>query len=1236
MDTPPTQENLLRWYLLGATTPDEEAEIEQRLKQEEDARDELRLVEEDLIDDYARGALPSDERELFEQHFLSTPDRREKLDFAAAALNYVAKQEPLSDGSVSAHLTRKINARRGQEPDESNVAEDFTAKLLSLAKKIYFPYWKITVTASVLVLIVLFAWRPWWQRYELKRGIEALNLAYSRERPFGARVTQLNYAPFVVKKGDGQDDRNEVERDRAARILLDAMHDFKSPASHHALGVYYLTEKKIELAISEFEIALKGAPNDARLHSDMGAALLELSRAESVGASGRSLRTFDNCLGHLNKAIELDNTLLEPLFNRALLRQSAGLSSLAKEDWELYLQKDPASPWSVEARHYLEEIEKQIKKNALKLTDLYREYLQAVSRNDRASAWLVFNQGYSRTGNSIYDQILDEFLASVQNSGINDDSLQRQRLNDLKSLIRANSEDAFFRDAINRYLSASPRSLLKLSSARQLARQAYRSFADASDFKSAIGAYEKSIFLFEQEGDVPESLATKLWRSYCLLQQSYDQQEAAKFFRVLESSQVLKYKHLQSIAYIALSNIKSMRREYSDVREFCSLAADLSREIGDWSGQMRSLNNLAGAYREIGNPRKSWQAAIQGIEIGQKIYADASQLIGYYAISARNFSEMGLYAAAMEYSQVAIRLGYEMGSPPFVMSRYLPLLAELYYKLGKEPEAAEAMQAAMTYADSRKHESAGDEMRSYILLQLARAERRKGRPANALELISTVAPPGKVPYSWFSYAAAKERAFSMVATGDRVAARKELHSLLSQEATSREAIREVDFRNSYFNNSQTIYDLAIDIESALSDDPARGFEYSEASRAKSLLDSVHGGAIVTPQPARFDKQGSVQNDLKDIGENNIQIFLNRTARSLSLKEIQQRMPAQWQILQFAVLEDKILSWLISRERVEFSAVFVSQERLNGLIKDYLEELSSSSMGEGVNHLFIGKELFALLIEPIKEKLDPNLSICLVLDKSLHAIPFGTLPVKSSGRYLLEEYAITYSASASMFILTSELAHEKENISEERLLSVAVSDFRKRAKDLPCAESESLEIGEHYSVRKSFVNAQAVKDSVLSAMTEASVIHFTTHYVADKTDALKSSLLLFSENSDDGPANRLAAYEIYRTPLPKTRLAILSACTTQTEEILNGEGAIGLSRSFRVAGVPIVVSTLWEIDSCASSVLMKEFHQIRRRGGRSTAEALRQAQINLLHLQQSMYRHPYYWGAFIASGGASKF
>lgn len=74
----------LRAYLVGALAEDE-AEIFDELSFTDDSfAEELNAAEKDLVDIYVRGELAGAELENFKNHYLASPMRREKIEFAGA------------------------------------------------------------------------------------------------------------------------------------------------------------------------------------------------------------------------------------------------------------------------------------------------------------------------------------------------------------------------------------------------------------------------------------------------------------------------------------------------------------------------------------------------------------------------------------------------------------------------------------------------------------------------------------------------------------------------------------------------------------------------------------------------------------------------------------------------------------------------------------------------------------------------------------------------------------------------------------------------------------------------------------------------------------------------------------------------------------------------------------------------------------------------------------------------
>jgi CHAT domain-containing protein len=138
--------------------------------------------------------------------------------------------------------------------------------------------------------------------------------------------------------------------------------------------------------------------------------------------------------------------------------------------------------------------------------------------------------------------------------------------------------------------------------------------------------------------------------------------------------------------------------------------------------------------------------------------------------------------------------------------------------------------------------------------------------------------------------------------------------------------------------------------------------------------------------------------------------------------------------------------------------------------------------------------------------------------------------------------------------------------------------------------------------------------------------------------LFSGLALAGANRRDeaGPGEEdgiLTAEEIASLDLSGVRWAVLSACDTGIGDIRAGEGVFGLRRAFRVAGVEILVTSLWPVEDEASRAWMKLFYEQRFTEGHDTAAAVHQASLDMLIARRAAGQstHPFFWAGFVAAG-----
>ncbi len=189
--------------------------------------------------------------------------------------------------------------------------------------------------------------------------------------------------------------------------------------------------------------------------------------------------------------------------------------------------------------------------------------------------------------------------------------------------------------------------------------------------------------------------------------------------------------------------------------------------------------------------------------------------------------------------------------------------------------------------------------------------------------------------------------------------------------------------------------------------------------------------------------------------------------------------------------------------------------------------------------------------------------------------------------------------------------------------------------------------------------------MIHALTQGcQILHFTGHAGYNFANPKKSSLCLSKED-------RLTIEDLVQIPLDGCALVCLSACETGItgkQTIL--DEYVGLVSAFLAQGVGCVVSTLWQVNSAASAIVMMEFyrqkvqnqtldnisalHQTTHWLRTATAHDLKTWWRNLKDQEQlpeieeiidselrtlsrmeetfSPYSNPYYWAAFTITGG----
>ena len=162
----------------------------------------------------------------------------------------------------------------------------------------------------------------------------------------------------------------------------------------------------------------------------------------------------------------------------------------------------------------------------------------------------------------------------------------------------------------------------------------------------------------------------------------------------------------------------------------------------------------------------------------------------------------------------------------------------------------------------------------------------------------------------------------------------------------------------------------------------------------------------------------------------------------------------------------------------------------------------------------------------------------------------------------------------------------------------------------------------------YVGVEASEERAKAEADGSRILHFATHGIVNEASPMYSQLVLSTlGDKEDG---LLEAWEILNLDL-NADLVVLSACETARGRVGAGEGMVGISWAFFVAGSPTTVVSQWKVESASTTELMLSFHRNLMKGD-SKAQALRSAALKLLG--DSRYRHPFYWAGFVVIGDAN--
>ncbi len=267
------------------------------------------------------------------------------------------------------------------------------------------------------------------------------------------------------------------------------------------------------------------------------------------------------------------------------------------------------------------------------------------------------------------------------------------------------------------------------------------------------------------------------------------------------------------------------------------------------------------------------------------------------------------------------------------------------------------------------------------------------------------------------------------------------------------------------------------------------------------------------------------------------------------------------------------------------------------------------------------QVYDWLIRPLQEVLRQHQikTLVFVPDGPLRNLPLGALYDRTSGEYLIEEYAIALSQRLQL-LEAGSLAN-----GEFKALLGGLSEAHQGFSAIPAVELEVAQIAQLLPESESLLNQAFTRDALVaqSRNDAFNVIHLATH--GQFSSRADETFLLTWE----GRINVEDLDVVLRSPTRPNPidLLVLSACQTARGD---DRATLGIAGFALRSGARSTLATLWSVQDEPTAELMIEFYQqLWANSGQKKAESLRQAQLALL--RSSDYQHPAYWSPFVLLG-----
>jgi CHAT domain-containing protein/TPR repeat protein len=700
-------------------------------------------------------------------------------------------------------------------------------------------------------------------------------------------------------------------------------------------------------------------------------------------------------------------------------------------------------------------------------------------------------------------------------------------------------------------------------------------------------------------------------------------QRSAKLYEELGSTQEIAYPLLSiGNAYFAQNNNTQALEYYQRSLKVCE-------QTFDKGGTAFLLNRIAEVYAAQDRYTEAVDFYQRSLELQEEEGLKSITALSLNGIGIVRYKQ-GKYPEAIDLSSRATQLARE-GNAPEVLWKTLTALGQAYRALKDIDQAQQAFNGAITVLEKLRGQLVGNEREQQLFFE--------NKTVPYVAMVELLIAQNKLAEAFHYAELAKGRMLLDVLRNGRA----DITKTMTDEERSQEK---------QLNATVTALGSQLRKENSLPQPNKARLAGIDAQLQKARLEyEAYETRIYAAHPELKVKRGA--------------------ADAITVAEVAPLIrDTEAVLLEYVVAPEKTYVFVLTKkpERVNADGIdikvfpiAITAAELTARVQGFRQQLANNSL----DFKDQSQQLYDLLLRPAQKALDGKATVCIVPADGLWELPFQAL-LSMPDRYFLEDRAVLYAPSLSVLremrkkdvrretagnpaanaagaslvkvsttVMTpalSLLAMGNPTLSASLVSRARPNDRSLSVTDLPEAEREVKTLGEIYGAQNSRVltGPAAREETVKADAGRYPILHFATHGVLDDNNPLYSRLLLASSGeSDDG---LLEAREIMKLDL-HADLAVLSACQTARGEIGRGEGLIGMSWAFFIAGASTTVVSQWQVDSASTARLMVGFHRelqgASNKPAVSKAEALRRAALKLM--ADPKYRHPFFWSGFVVVG-----